>query len=67
MTDKIQELNDQVAKHGGRRMASNDQDTQARIKFPSRKAAREFANRAREIGAGAQPQGNPNDVVVTIR
>lgn len=67
MASKIQELNDQIAAHGGRVTARNDQDTEARIKFPSRQAAKRFTGRATEIGAGTQRQGNPNDVVVTIR
>lgn len=67
MASKIQELNTQIAAHGGRLMTRNDEDTEARIRFPSRLAATKFTGKAREIGAGADRQGNPNDVVVTIR
>lgn len=67
MTSKIQELDETITAHGGLRMASNDQDTQARVRFPSRLAATKFAGRAREVGAGVDRQSNPTDVVVTIR
>lgn len=68
MASKIQDLNNQIAAHNGRLMARNDQDTEARFRFPSRQVARHFTSRTREIGAGAVRQrGNPCDVVVTIR
>ena len=67
MTSKIQDLTRQNPAPGGRLWAPTDPPTAARCRFGGRPAARHFATRAREIGAGARRQANPADVVVTIR
>ena len=68
MASRIQQLNETIRTAGGRKVADNEQDTEAIFTFPTSGAAETVAQQASGLGAYArQAESVPTNVFIAIR